>query len=454
MTRIAIGAIAAVLVGVVVVAAASKDGDEGRHLTMVVPAATHFFRGLDVRAAGQKVGVVSDTEVTSDDRALLRLRIDDENVWPLPAGTRASVRWGGTIKFIARYVQLHPPRRRVSGTLRDGSRVAAAPIPQEFDQVFAIFDARTRRNLRTMLRAAGGSLGDASDELASALHRAPPAAEQARGVLEDVSSDSGALETLVVSSDRVVNAVRRSNPDVGRLVSGAGTTFRAVANQATALRQTLAAMPEALGSARVTLAHADRTLAAADDVVTDLSPAIPGLKRLGSPLAGLLGGVVDIGPDATRSLRTLRRAGPDLNPFLAKARALMPALESGGRELARQVHCVRPYSPEIAGLASTWAGWWGTVDGKDHYIRAEAGTFPWPNEDPRTPGQLHQQLPQITSAFPRPPGQLVGQPWLLPECGITADALDPNKDPEAGKFDPLSKEPVRIDDRDDEPSKR
>jgi hypothetical protein len=36
----------------------------------------------------------------------------------------------------------------------------------------------------------------------------------------------------------------------------------------------------------------------------------------------------------------------------------------------------------------------------------------------------------LTYAFPRPPGDSAGQPWFLPECGITKDAYDPSKDPE------------------------
>jgi hypothetical protein len=36
----------------------------------------------------------------------------------------------------------------------------------------------------------------------------------------------------------------------------------------------------------------------------------------------------------------------------------------------------------------------------------------------------------IKYAMPRPPGLNAGQPWLLPECGAGAQALDPNADPE------------------------
>lgn len=443
---VGLAAVAAVVVAVGV-AVVPGGGADRHHVTIVVPAAAHFFAGLDVRAAGQKVGEVTATTVTRDRRARLTLRIDNEAVWPLPRGTSAQIRWGGTIKFIARYVELRPARDRGQGALPEGGRVAAAPVPQEFDQVFATFDKRTRADLRRMLASAGGAIGDAEDELGNALDRAPPAIRELSAVVQDVGGDREALRTLVRSSDRVVAAIHGSEPGVGRLVAGAGTTFAAVAAQARALSSALAAAPVMFRAANGTLARTDRTLAAADALLSDLSPGVTGVRRLAGPLRAVLGRVVDVAPDATASLRSLRRAAPDLNPFLGKARSLMPAIGSSARQLARQVHCVRPYSPEIAGLASTWAGWFGAADGKDHYMRAEAGTFPWSNADPRTPGELHDLLPQITSAFPRPPGQLVGQPWLIPECGITADALDPSKDPEARRFN-LSKRPLTTDDSD------
>jgi len=41
-----------------------------------------------------------------------------------------------------------------------------------------------------------------------------------------------------------------------------------------------------------------------------------------------------------------------------------------------------------------------------------------------------RRFPGLRYAFPFPPGYLAGQPWYLPECGITPDAFDASKDPE------------------------
>jgi hypothetical protein len=49
------------------------------------------------------------------------------------------------------------------------------------------------------------------------------------------------------------------------------------------------------------------------------------------------------------------------------------------------------------------------------------------------PGVSTQAFVQATGkmyAEPRPPGLGAGQPWFLPQCGVTPAALDPAQDPE------------------------
>ena len=46
--------------------------------------------GEDVKIAGAPVGVVSEMDVTEDNKAAVTLRIDDEDVHPLQDRTRAA----------------------------------------------------------------------------------------------------------------------------------------------------------------------------------------------------------------------------------------------------------------------------------------------------------------------------------------------------------------------------
>jgi hypothetical protein len=259
-------------------------------------------------------------------------------------------------------------------------------------------------------------------------------------VLHDLDANERALGTLVTSSDRVVHAAQAANPGVGQLVSSAATTFDAIASQAGALKDTLSGTAPTLSRARVTLAHADRTLTSAGSLLTSLAPGIAQVRRLAAPLDSALQSLVAVGPDAVTTLRTARAAAPQLDPLLSKATGLMPELGSIGSQSVAQLQCIRPYTPDIVAFFSNWADWLSYTDGKDRYGLANAETLlpAGNNAQTGTSGQAAQQFPGLRYGFPRPPGYNAGQPWYLPQCGAGPDALDPNKDPEARQYSPLT----------------
>jgi hypothetical protein len=129
----------------------------------------------------------------------------------------------------------------------------------------------------------------------------------------------------------------------------------------------------------------------------------------------------------------VRGATPSLNPLLQRAATLMHDIASIGKQATTELDCIRPYAPDIAGFASNWADFLSWGDAKDRVIRAQVQNLtPAPvnivGYDSATAAKL---FPGLRYAFPRPPGESAGQPWFQPQCGITKDALDPSKDPEA-----------------------
>lgn len=440
MSAARIVAVVALLAVGVAVALLARGSGGGHRVTVVVPDAAGVRAGFEVRAAGRPVGEVEKVELTRDRQARVVLAIEDEG-WPIHGDGRMSVRWGGTAKFSDRYIALDRGSRG-RAVPEDGtfprSRFSA---PVEFDDVFKTFDRRTRRNLERTLDRSGPALFAAGDDLRRAIDEAPPAVEQARGVFEELTADPASLHLLVRSTDRLVGAIARSNPDVGRLVAGTGTTLATVGSRSDQLRTALAEVPHTLARTRRTLARADPTLRAVGDLSTRLAPGVRAAKRLTGPLASALRTLDDVGPDTRATLASTRRAAPDLSRLLTRLGPLLPELESTGRQLARQLECVRPYAPEIAGLGSTWgAGFLARGDGKDKVARSKFGIMTIePNVSPISAGDLSRLIPGLTSSLVRPPGQLIGQPWFQPRCGAGPDAIDPDKDPEIKHLDLLSK---------------
>jgi phospholipid/cholesterol/gamma-HCH transport system substrate-binding protein len=261
---------------------------------------------------------------------------------------------------------------------------------------------------------------------------------QVDAVFRDLGYDKAALSTLVNSTDNVVNAVGRSNPGIQQLLQGAANTFTAVANQSQALQTAISNAPQSFQNAGHALFHLADTLDHAATLSDRLNPGVTQLRELAAPLNNVLGTVVGVAPDAISTLRTVRDAAPSLDSLLTKASSpLMPRLQTIGKTLARQLDCVRPYTPEIVGTLSTWGAFWGLGDNKDTVLHGALGPTAMTNANLTDSATLGKVLPGLAINFPAVPGSIVNQPWYQPQCGITADSFNLAKDPEAHTLDPL-----------------
>jgi ABC-type transporter Mla subunit MlaD len=439
------GLIAAVLSATLGLAACgSGAGDHA--VTVVVPHATGLKSGFVVRLDGRAVGAIRSVKLQSDYRVRISVGVRD-SAWPLPKDTRFVARLGGTIKFGDRYLEIQRGRSPVM--LTDGARLPATSYvdPVEFDTVFNLFDGGTRTDLRHTLAAAAPSTAGVRAHLRSAARVGPAAASGVESITGQLGADPRALDRLVRSTAAVTTAATNADPGLGSLIERANTTFAALRAQTGPLKAALAQLPGTLVTARGTITHAGETFRLAGKLTTRLSPGVDELRAVAGPLARLLRAVRTVAPDGTATLASLRRAAPSLDGLVDRVRTPVAGqVERIGREGAKQLDCIRPYSPEIAGLFVNWGGFFGIGDRASKVARAEAGVVPYPNETPLNSGQLAKVLGgSFKMAFPRPPGELVDQPWFQPQCGITADALNPDKDPEALAVDPASKVLVQFD---------
>ncbi|WP_354700078.1 hypothetical protein DSM112329_00341 [Paraconexibacter sp. AEG42_29] len=424
----------AVLFAVVLVA---RGGDDSHRVVVRIADATNVINGQKIREGGVQVGHVAGIESVAIGRgrgAELELDIDDA-AWPLPTDSRFLLRWGGTVKFGDRYIAL--TRGRAQTELSDGAQLAATQfaVPVEFDQLLGTFDKPTRASFTRFLDNAGATLTQARPALRSSLKRSPEALDQADALLTDIDAGRLRLSSILRSGSRVINAADTAEPDIGQLVTGAATTMRALADREQQLGQTLDEAPRTFTHARDTLAKADPTLRRTGTVVAKLAPGVQEVRRLARPLNRLITTVTTVAPQATGTLRTARRATPDVNPLLQKLTERAPQIESIAKRTSKELDCVRPYTPEIISFFTNWGSFTGGYDGKDRYVRANIQLLPFApanvmDYDTETAVKL---FPGIRYGMPRPPGALAGQPWYLPECKAGLDAVDPAKDPESRK---------------------
>jgi phospholipid/cholesterol/gamma-HCH transport system substrate-binding protein len=431
-----------VALAALVIALTGSGGDRssGNHVFVVVRDANSFIDGQLVRAAGRPVGRVTRVEpIERGRRARVRLRIDDD-VWPLTRGTKVSLRWGGTVSFLNRYIDLQ--RGRVGAPqLRNGATIPARDtnVPVEFDELFASFDAPTRRRLKSFLDTAGPALAVSERPLRASLRHAPPAVTNASAVIGDLGASERSLDTLVGATANVVNALHRSDPALQDVIGDTGSTLGATAAESTAIRTALHDLPSTLMQTRAIAARATRTLNAGDRLLTRLEPGVTEARRLPEPLNDLLSALVSIEPDATATLARVTRDAPSITRLARRATSLLPTIDGVARQGDQALNCIRPYAPEVGAFFSNWGDFISQVDGKDHLIRANIQAIvPAPAPVmPYASATAVKTFPGLRYAFPRPPGYNADQPWFLPECRAGRDALDPTKDPESRPF-PIS----------------
>jgi hypothetical protein len=156
-------------------------------------------------------------------------------------------------------------------------------------------------------------------------------------------------------------------------------------------------------------------------------------RALAEPLNGVFARLRTVGPDARATLATARRSTPDLNALLGQITSDGPLIEKVARGAIPVADCIRPYTPDIVNLFTTWSDFMGHNDEKDHFFRMVPKVLtPTPyNANTTTSGDVMAQSPEAEYAFPIPPGHLAGQPWYQPQCGVTEDAYNASKDPES-----------------------
>ena len=424
-TRDAPLALVAAIVAIVVVLG---GGEDEHSLDARFPAALDLAPGQAVRMAGAQVGSVE--RVTPEGTgARVRLRLK-EGAWPLPRTTVARLRWGGTVSIAARYVELVPGGGRAR--LADGDVIPRSQTvaPAEFDDMYRIFDRATRPHVRDLVADLGDTLREHEPDVQMALRRAPGALDAGRDVINELGADRHALRELVRTGAAATSAIAARDDDLRNLFRDAAATFDELADHTTASRASLARLPRALRVTRDGLARLDRSIPGLDALLTDIAPGARRLPALAASLRGTVDALGRTAPLATRALRQASAASPSITRLLNDGTPFARQVTRVTGPLAPLVGCMRPYAPEIAGFFSVWNGFTSRYGVNGHVARALVKSQPVSQGTSMSAAEAIKAFPQLSYAFPRPPGQNVGQPWLQPQCGAGEDALDATKDPE------------------------
>ena len=419
-------------------------GSYPHYLQTVVPSAFEVIPGERMVAGGLTVGEITSANVTKSGQAHVVMGIDSSE-WPIPSDSVLTLRMGGTIKYSDRFINID--KGHAQGDFADNAYVPANQfvIPVEYSQLFDIFNKQTRAGMQSLFANGGPTFEQAAGPFHRALPLAPGVLSQAVAVFKDLGYNQQALSTLVSATAQISDAVAQANPGLQTLIQGAANTFSTIGSQSTALdkmvttgAQDLYAVGHVTGHATITVPH----LAA---LARRLRPVVTQLDDIASPLNDTLREVVNVEPTAVDTLTTVRQAAPTIDALLSRARTeLFPQLAAVSTQGAKEVGCVRPYTPDIVNFLQAWSGFLGSGENnpKVNFLHAYVSLFPTPNAMPIDTAQLKKILPGIGEAEPGLPGTNWNQPWYQPQCNITANATNPAYDPDAGTFDPNASKTV------------
>lgn len=316
-----------------------------------VPDAANLVTGNEVRIGGDRVGIISaiDPVTHRDGRVTARLTLKlDTEVDPLPADSTMIVRPRSAVGL--KYLEI--TRGRSDRGLADGAEIPitqATPEPVEIDQVFNMFDERTRIANRENLKIFGDALAGRGLDLNAAIVELDPLTRGIIPVLQNLTDPRTGLAEFFQALGSTAGAVAPVAAEQGSLFRSLSTTFDAFAAVARPyLQDSISGGPPAMEAAIRDLPFQRTFLANSAGFFRDLRPGAQALRTSAPLLAEAF----------TVGTRTITRASA-LNERLARtmrsveAFAEDPQVPLGIAGLNRTVNVLSPTIRNLASVQTT-----------------------------------------------------------------------------------------------------
>ena len=267
--------------------------------------AGQLVKGNRVQSAGRPVGTVKSIDLARDGTAEITMRIDDENLKPLRRGTQAAIKLASLSGVANRYIDLQMPPGESTDEIPDGGLIPieSTTTAVDVDHFFNLFNEKTRKGLRKLIRGFGASYEDKSREANEGWKYLNPSLVASRRLFEELTYDRASLERFVIDNAKLVNDIAARRGDVVKLVDRLATTLNAIAVEKDSLERAIGVLPSFLRRANSTFVNLRATLDDLDPLIEESRPVTPKLRAV---LAELRPFARDAGP-TFRDLADLSR---------------------------------------------------------------------------------------------------------------------------------------------------
>jgi phospholipid/cholesterol/gamma-HCH transport system substrate-binding protein len=294
----AIGAVAVATAAVIVVIAGSGGG--GHTYTLLFQNAAQLVKGNLVQVSGTQVGKVQDITLTDDGQAEVKVKIDDDK-YALRRGTKAIVRASSLSGIANRYIdlQLPPgtaPKIKDGGTITQQDTTTAVDL----DEVFNLFDPKTRTGLRDVIRGFGTTYSGRGKQANAGIVYLNPSLAASSRLFRELTYDKPQLRKFIGESSNLVTDINQRHTDLAGLVSNLNATTGAIGAQRTALADAISQLPAFMRRANSTFVNLRATL-------DDLKPLVDESKPVARKLRPFLAELRPLARDARPTIRDLSR---------------------------------------------------------------------------------------------------------------------------------------------------
>jgi phospholipid/cholesterol/gamma-HCH transport system substrate-binding protein len=260
-------------------------------------------QGQTVRVAGVEVGRISDVEV-EDGLAVVTLEIKPEYDNLIRRDATALLRPKTALKDM--FVEVDPGHAK---PVPEGGRITAANSLPDInpDEIYSALDADTRPYLKLLVVGAGKGLDQRGDDLREVFRRLEPIHRDLARVTRATASRRADLKRLIHDYGLLMREVGSHPQELRRLVTASRSVFDALANEETAISESVARLPGSLRASERALAN-----------VREFAPVLrSSLESLRKPIRKLEGTNAVVTPFLRATEPNIRE---EIRPFVRAAR--------------------------------------------------------------------------------------------------------------------------------------
>jgi len=289
-------------------------------------------QGQTVRVAGVEVGRIADVQV-EDGVAVVTLEIKSEYDNLIRRDATALLRPKTALKDM--FVEVDPGRGK---PVPEGDRITVAnSLPDiDPDEIYSALDADTRPYLKLLVAGAGKGLDQRGDDLREVFRRFEPIHKDLARVTRATARRRGALKELIHDYGLLMTEVGSHPQEIRRLVTASRSVFDVLANEESAISESVARLPGALRASESALANVREFAPVLRSSLESLRPPIKKLDETNAAVIPFLRETQPIIRDQIRPfVRTARPWTNDLRLAASGTAKATPDLRRSFGELNR-----------------------------------------------------------------------------------------------------------------------